>query len=129
MAHKFRSLISNKIIQALDHISIGGEGLKSSTVIPCIQVDQKARTQPEFRVSLRRLQQRGVISSTAVGRKSLLNCASSLVEKFHTDMTIPGVYVVEDKADVRVNFKGNFVGFRQSWSKGSLFTRSLMRGM
>ncbi|XP_066984203.1 probable arginine--tRNA ligase, mitochondrial isoform X2 [Macrobrachium rosenbergii] len=107
MAHKFRSLISNKIIQALDHIAIGGEGLKSSTVIPCIQVDQKARTQPEFRVSLRRLQQRGVISSTAVGRKSLLNCASSLVENFHTDMTIPGVYVVEDKADVRVNFKVN----------------------
>lgn len=107
MAHKFRSLISNKIIQALDHISIGGQALKSSTIIPCVQVDQKSGIHPEFRVSLKRLQQRGVISSGVISRKNMLTCASSLVEKLDTDMAIPGVYVVEEKSDVRLNFKVN----------------------
>ncbi|KAK7067083.1 hypothetical protein SK128_025291 [Halocaridina rubra] len=107
MAYKFRSLISNKIIQALEHASQGRKGVNSSTLIPCIQVEQRSNILPEFRVSLKRLQQRGILTSSAVSRENLLKCASSLVEKFDTDMTIPGVYVIADKADIRINFKVN----------------------
>ncbi|XP_071535055.1 probable arginine--tRNA ligase, mitochondrial [Panulirus ornatus] len=108
MAHKLRSLISNKIIQALDGFPIGGRGLKPSKIIPYIQVDPKTGFQPEFQVSLRDLQQQGFISAdNFCEQKGLVSCGSALVEKFDTDLTIPGVYLAQDKADVKLKFKVN----------------------
>ncbi|XP_069177648.1 probable arginine--tRNA ligase, mitochondrial isoform X2 [Procambarus clarkii] len=109
MAHKFRSLISNKIIQAISGFPIGGRGLKPSSLIPCVQFEPKTGSQPEFRVSLMTLQKKGLIHANDPDNlEAIVSLGSSLVEKFDTDPTIPGVYLVHDKMDVRLNFKVNY---------------------
>nr|XP_053648769.1 probable arginine--tRNA ligase, mitochondrial isoform X1 [Cherax quadricarinatus] len=109
MAHKFRSLISNKIIQALSGFPIGGRGLKPALLIPCVQFDPKTGPEPEFQVSLRALQRQGLISTSGLSdQKDLIHYGSALVQKFDTDPTIPGVHLVQDNKDVRLNFKVNY---------------------
>ncbi|KAK8384446.1 hypothetical protein O3P69_009329 [Scylla paramamosain] len=88
MAHKIRSLISNKVVQALESLPSRGKEVKASAVLPYIQVDPQTSQPPEFRVSLRDLYQRSIISSD--GHKGLVKVGSSLT-----------------RADIRLNFKVN----------------------
>uniref|UniRef100_A0A0P4W5B8 Probable arginine--tRNA ligase, mitochondrial n=1 Tax=Scylla olivacea TaxID=85551 RepID=A0A0P4W5B8_SCYOL len=105
MAHKIRSLISSKVVQALESLPSRGKEVKASAVLPYIQVDPQTSQPPEFRVSLRDLYQRSIISSD--GHKELVKVGSSLVERFETDPSIPAVYIRQTRADIRLNFKVN----------------------
>ncbi|XP_050689265.1 probable arginine--tRNA ligase, mitochondrial isoform X1 [Eriocheir sinensis] len=104
MAHKIRSLISSKVSRALEGVLSGTREAKPSTVLPYIQVDPQASQAPEFKLSLRDLQQRGLTNS-ADRLKGLATFGSSLVETFETDTLVPAVYLKQTKADVRLNFK------------------------
>nr|XP_045586358.1 LOW QUALITY PROTEIN: probable arginine--tRNA ligase, mitochondrial [Procambarus clarkii] len=80
MAHKFRSLISNKIIQAISGFPIGGRGLKPSSLIPCVQFEPKTGSQPEFRVSLMTLQKKGLIHAMILIILNYKQLASEVVK-------------------------------------------------
>ncbi|CAL4061320.1 unnamed protein product, partial [Meganyctiphanes norvegica] len=106
MASKFRSLIANKVIQALDRFPIGGKGIKSSRVIPSVKVVQKKGINVEFSLSLKSLEKDGLLDNNSLNfRSSLSHFGSNLLEKLDTDSSIPGVYLVEEKSDVKIHFK------------------------
>ncbi|KAK4314775.1 hypothetical protein Pmani_013976 [Petrolisthes manimaculis] len=108
MAYKLRSLISNKIVQAIEGFPIGGRGLKPSTILPCVQVDSKSGGEPEFGVSLKALHHLGIFTDHDDSTRSLAHVGSSLVEKLETDTTIPAAYLCQGKTDITLKFKVDY---------------------
>ncbi|XP_076031349.1 arginyl-tRNA synthetase, mitochondrial [Oratosquilla oratoria] len=110
MASKFRSIISNKIVQALDRFPLRGEGLKPGTIAPFVKVNSSSRGSIEFQVSVESLQQQfgvGDSNKKFTGKETFERYGSELIKKLDIDDTICGVYITASKKGSLLNFKVN----------------------
>lgn len=87
--------------------SIRGKGLRSSLVTPLVKIDPGSRREAEFSVSLKSLQEEGLLHSQLY-RKYLLDLGTSIMESIETNPDLPRTYLVQEKNDIKINFQVDF---------------------